>query len=170
MNLIFWVHFIYHVTKLSQETGHTLPQIHCLMISTKMNLIEEWGNSNGETAGENSTWMVSDITDVHLKDVNGSTSLVASNWNPSRSSPLFHTACALLLASYLAPTYSRSEPFTCTLREDQVLWEAFAVEERTVCWKDLFWKGCRLAKSKISLSEENDLSFFFQREGGGDFI
>jgi len=64
------------------------------------NIIEEWGSSNGETAGKNST-------DMHLKDVNGSTSLVASNWSPSRSSPLFHIACALLLASYLAPTYSR---------------------------------------------------------------
>ena len=47
--------------------------------------------------------------------MNGSTSLVPSNWSPSKYSPLFHTACALLLASYLAPTYSRLECFISTL-------------------------------------------------------
>ena len=95
-----------------------------------MSPIEEWDSSDGQ----NSTWIVSG-EDVNVDVINWSPSeFNVSNWSPSesifgesnwspsesnlsnrslasRSSPLFHTACALLLASYLAPTCSRWEHF-----------------------------------------------------------
>ena len=40
-----------------------------------------------------------------IKDAKDSSSVVAIDPNPF--DPIFHTACALLLVSYLAPTYSR---------------------------------------------------------------
>ena len=77
-----------------------------------MSPIEEWGDSSED---QNSTWMVSgaDVNESNFVVSNWSLESSVSDWSPaSRSSPLFHTACALLLASYLAPTYSRWQHFT----------------------------------------------------------
>ena len=89
-----------------------------------MSPIEEWDSSDGQ----NRTWIDSgaDINESNFDVSNWSPSESnLSNWSSSESnfaesnsslasgsSPLFHTACALLLASYLAPTCSRWEHFT----------------------------------------------------------
>ena len=99
-----------------------------------MSPIEEWDSSDGQ----NRTWIDSgaDINESNFDVSNWSPSESnLSNWSPSESnlsnwsssesnfaesnsslasgsSPLFHTACALLLVSYLAPTCSRWEHFT----------------------------------------------------------
>ena len=91
-----------------------------------MSPIEELDSSDDQ----NSTWIVSevDINEPNFGVNNWSPSESnLSNWSlASRSSPLFHTACALLLASYLAPTCSRWEDFT--LLQKRRLYDFIAIE------------------------------------------
>ena len=71
--------------------------------STEMNPVGDLENSNNfYVEDENDTRIVRNI---FIKDANDSSSVVAIDPNPF--DPIFHTACALLLVSYLAPTYSR---------------------------------------------------------------
>ena len=94
-----------------ERQADAFPSLDCLLIPPiKMSPIED--RNDGDRACQNSTWIVGDM---HLEDMNESSNFDVSNWSQPRTSPLFHTACALLLASYLAPTYSRWEVFTCTL-------------------------------------------------------